>query len=151
PRDITSDRSPRTSGSSRAPTARLSRDGVAGAARHGRGLRRAARSTSRARRGEEARHPHGTARRSGRRISRAGPRDGGAARGRGLGFPRPRLAARSAEGAEPLPSLEPLALEDAESEEELRARPVEYAIVRERASQLGARPRAGERPFHRAG
>ena len=50
-----------------------------------------------------------------------------------------------------LPSLEPLALEDAESEEELRARLLEYAIVRERASQLGARLRAGERAFHREG
>src|SRR5256885_8850019 len=50
-----------------------------------------------------------------------------------------------------LPSLEPLALEDAESEEELRARLLEYAIVPERASQLGARLRAGERAFHREG
>jgi len=50
-----------------------------------------------------------------------------------------------------LPSLEPLAEEDAESEEELRARLLEYAIVRERASQLGARLRAGERAFHREG
>src|SRR5256712_8620315 len=50
-----------------------------------------------------------------------------------------------------LPSLEPLPEEDAESEEELRARLLEYAIVRERASQLGARLRAGERAFHREG
>src|SRR6476661_4249101 len=35
-----------------------------------------------------------------------------------------------------LPSLEPLPEEDAESEEELRARLLEYALVRERASAL---------------
>jgi segregation and condensation protein A len=50
-----------------------------------------------------------------------------------------------------LPSLEPLPQEDVESEEELRARLLEYAIVRERASALGARLRAGERAFHREG
>ena len=50
-----------------------------------------------------------------------------------------------------LPSLEPLPEEDAESEEELRARLLEYALVRERASALGARLRAGERAFHREG
>ena len=50
-----------------------------------------------------------------------------------------------------LPSLEPLPEEQGESEEELRARLLEYAIVRERAGQLGARLRAGERAFHREG
>jgi len=50
-----------------------------------------------------------------------------------------------------LPSLEPLPEEDAESEEELRLRLLEYAVVRERASALGARLRAGERAFHREG
>ena len=50
-----------------------------------------------------------------------------------------------------LPSLEPLVEEEGESEEELRARLLEYAIVRERAGQLGARLRAGERAFHREG
>jgi segregation and condensation protein A len=50
-----------------------------------------------------------------------------------------------------LPSLAPLAEEEGESEEELRARLLEYAIVRERAGQLGARLRAGERAFHREG
>jgi segregation and condensation protein A len=50
-----------------------------------------------------------------------------------------------------LPSLEPLPEEESESEEELRARLLEYAIVRERAGQLGARLRAGERAFHREG
>ena len=50
-----------------------------------------------------------------------------------------------------LPSLEPLPEEEAESEEELRARLLEYAVVRERASALGARLRAGERAFHREG
>lgn len=50
-----------------------------------------------------------------------------------------------------LPSLEPLLEEEGESEEELRARLLEYAIVRERAGQLGARLRAGERAFHREG
>src|SRR5881275_2670449 len=49
-----------------------------------------------------------------------------------------------------LPSLEPIPDED-ESEEELRLRLLEYAIVRERAGQLGARLRAGERAFHREG
>jgi segregation and condensation protein A len=50
-----------------------------------------------------------------------------------------------------LPSLEPLPEEEGESEEELRLRLLEYAIVRERAGQLGARLRAGERAFHREG
>ena len=50
-----------------------------------------------------------------------------------------------------LPSLEPLIEEEGESEEELRARLLEYAVVRERAGQLGARLRAGERAFHREG
>ncbi|HEY8824246.1 MAG TPA: segregation/condensation protein A [Candidatus Limnocylindria bacterium] len=50
-----------------------------------------------------------------------------------------------------LPSLEPLPDEESESEEELRLRLVEYALVRERAGQLGARLRAGERAFHREG
>ena len=50
-----------------------------------------------------------------------------------------------------LPSLAPLAEEEGESEEELRARLLEYAVVRERASVLGARLRAGERAFHREG
>ena len=50
-----------------------------------------------------------------------------------------------------LPSLEPLPEEETESEDELRARLLEYALVRERASALGARLRAGERAFHREG
>jgi len=51
-----------------------------------------------------------------------------------------------------LPSLLPLTDEDAgETEEELRARLLEYAIVRERASALGTRLRSGERAFHREG
>jgi segregation and condensation protein A len=50
-----------------------------------------------------------------------------------------------------LPSLEPLVEEEGETEEELRARLLEYAVVRERASALGARLRAGERAFHREG
>ena len=50
-----------------------------------------------------------------------------------------------------LPSLEPLTEDEGESEEELRARLLEYAVVRERASALGARLRAGERAFHREG
>jgi segregation and condensation protein A len=50
-----------------------------------------------------------------------------------------------------LPSLEPLPEEEGESEEELRARLLEYAVVRERANALGARLRAGERAFHREG
>lgn len=51
-----------------------------------------------------------------------------------------------------LPSLEPLpADEEAGSEEELRARLIEYATVRERAALLGERLRAGERAFHREG
>src|SRR2546427_5441614 len=50
-----------------------------------------------------------------------------------------------------LPSLAPLADEDVESEEELRARLLEYAVVRERAGVLGARLRTGERAFPREG
>src|SRR6266513_258426 len=50
-----------------------------------------------------------------------------------------------------LPSLEPILEEEGESEEELRLRLLEYAIVRERAGQLGARLRAGERAVHREG
>ena len=50
-----------------------------------------------------------------------------------------------------LPSLEPIPDEEGESEEDLRLRLLEYAIVRERAGQLGARLRAGERAFHREG
>src|SRR5713226_10211708 len=42
-----------------------------------------------------------------------------------------------------LPSLAPLAEEDVESEEELRLRLLEYAVVRERAGVLGARLRIG--------
>lgn len=51
-----------------------------------------------------------------------------------------------------LPSLEPLPAEDDEvSEEELRARLLEYAAVRRRAAVLGDRLRGGERAFHREG
>ncbi|MDE3112232.1 MAG: segregation/condensation protein A [Chloroflexota bacterium] len=51
-----------------------------------------------------------------------------------------------------LPSLEPVAEEDEEvSEEELRARLIEYAAVKQRAAVLGERLRAGERAFHREG
>lgn len=51
-----------------------------------------------------------------------------------------------------LPALAPIAEEDeGESEEELRARLMEYAIVRERAGALGQRLRSGERAFHREG
>ena len=51
-----------------------------------------------------------------------------------------------------LPSLEPIPEEDdAVSEEELRARLIEYAAVRQRAAALGDRLRAGERTFHREG
>jgi segregation and condensation protein A len=51
-----------------------------------------------------------------------------------------------------LPSLLPLAEEDeGESEEDLRARLLEYAVVRERAGALGDRLRSGERGFHREG
>src|SRR5207244_2983218 len=50
-----------------------------------------------------------------------------------------------------LPSLEPIPENEGESEEELRLRLLEYAVVRERAGQLGARLRAGERAFHREG
>lgn len=51
-----------------------------------------------------------------------------------------------------LPSLEPIAEDDeAASEEELRARLLEYATVKGRATALGDRLRAGERGFHREG
>jgi segregation and condensation protein A len=51
-----------------------------------------------------------------------------------------------------LPSLVPLSEEDeGESEAELRARLMEYAIVRERAGALGDRLRSGERAFHHEG
>ena len=51
-----------------------------------------------------------------------------------------------------LPSLEPLPEEEEEvTEEELRARLIEYAAVRQRAAALGDRLRAGERAFHREG
>ena len=51
-----------------------------------------------------------------------------------------------------LPALTPIAEEDeAETEDELRARLMEYAVVRERASALGDRLRSGERAFHREG
>ncbi|MEK7860115.1 MAG: segregation/condensation protein A [Chloroflexota bacterium] len=50
-----------------------------------------------------------------------------------------------------LPSLAPPAEEEGESEEELRARLIEYATVRQRAAVLGDRLRAGERAFHREG
>jgi segregation and condensation protein A len=41
--------------------------------------------------------------------------------------------------------------EEGETEEELRARLLEYAIVRDRAGALGDRLRSGERAFHREG
>ncbi|HEX4744470.1 MAG TPA: segregation/condensation protein A [Candidatus Limnocylindria bacterium] len=51
-----------------------------------------------------------------------------------------------------LPSLEPVPEEDeGASEEELRARLLEYATVKGRATALGDRLRAGERAFHREG
>ena len=51
-----------------------------------------------------------------------------------------------------LPSLEPAAPEDeGETEADLRARLLEYAAVKGRASALGDRLRAGERAFHREG
>ncbi len=51
-----------------------------------------------------------------------------------------------------LPALTPIVEEDeGESEEELRQRLLEYAIVRERAGALGDRLRSGERAFHREG
>ncbi|HET7700786.1 MAG TPA: segregation/condensation protein A [Candidatus Limnocylindria bacterium] len=51
-----------------------------------------------------------------------------------------------------LPALAPIANEDeGQTEEELRARLMEYAIVRERAGALGDRLRSGERAFHREG
>src|SRR5512143_912030 len=47
-----------------------------------------------------------------------------------------------------LPALAPISEEDeGESEEELRERLMEYAIVRERAGVLGERLRSGERAF----
>ena len=51
-----------------------------------------------------------------------------------------------------LPALAPIEDEDGgETEEELRARLLEYAVVRERAGVLGQRLRSGERGFHREG
>ena len=51
-----------------------------------------------------------------------------------------------------LPALAPIAEEEeGETEEELRARLMEYAVVRERATALGDRLRSGERAFHREG
>jgi segregation and condensation protein A len=51
-----------------------------------------------------------------------------------------------------LPSLEPIPEEeDAVSQEELRARLIEYAAVKQRAAVLGDRLRSGERAFHREG
>ena len=51
-----------------------------------------------------------------------------------------------------LPSLAPITEGDElETEEELRARLLEYAVVRERAGALGDRLRSGERAFHREG
>ena len=51
-----------------------------------------------------------------------------------------------------LPALSPLSdEEEGETEEELRARLMEYAVVRERATALGDRLRSGERAFHREG
>lgn len=51
-----------------------------------------------------------------------------------------------------LPSLVPLSeVDERETEEELRARLLEYAVVRERAGALGDRLRSGERAFHREG
>jgi segregation and condensation protein A len=51
-----------------------------------------------------------------------------------------------------LPAPEPLLQEEADGgEEELRARLLEYAAVRERAAALGERLRGGERAFHREG
>lgn len=50
-----------------------------------------------------------------------------------------------------LPSLEPAAEEEGETEADLRARLLEYAAVKGRATALGDRLRAGERAFHREG
>ncbi len=51
-----------------------------------------------------------------------------------------------------LPALTPISDEDeGESEDELRQRLLEYAVVRERAGALGDRLRSGERGFHREG
>jgi segregation and condensation protein A len=50
-----------------------------------------------------------------------------------------------------LPSLAPIEEEEGETEEELRARLMEYAIVRERAGALGDRMRGGVRAFHHEG
>ncbi|TMC74882.1 MAG: segregation/condensation protein A [Chloroflexi bacterium] len=115
---------------------RLSRDGVAGSTGERRGLRRPARSAPRARRGKEARHHHAMPQLPADEVSAF----------LALASRLVLLKARSL-----LPSLEPLPEEQGESEEELRARLLEYAIVRERAGQLGARLRAGERAFHREG
>src|SRR5437867_4790040 len=100
-RAIISGPSRRTRDSSRARTARRCRDGVAGAARHGRGFRRTPRSAPGARRGEKARHPHGAPRRSRRRISGARARDGRPAGRRSVGVPGARVAARPPQSAEP--------------------------------------------------
>jgi len=50
-----------------------------------------------------------------------------------------------------LPSLVPIEEEEGETEAELRARLMEYAIVRERAGALGDRMRGGVRAFHHEG
>lgn len=51
-----------------------------------------------------------------------------------------------------LPALAPIAdEEEGETEDELRQRLLEYAVVRERAGALGDRLRSGERAFHREG
>lgn len=50
-----------------------------------------------------------------------------------------------------LPALEPAAEDESETEAELRARLVEYAAVKGRATALGDRLRLGERAFHREG
>src|SRR5205823_1896834 len=133
------------------PTARRFRDGVTGAARERRGVRWTAGSAARARRGEKARHPHGAPRRSGGRVPRPRARDGRAAGRRGLGVPRPCVAARPAESAKPPaePRADPRRGRGIGGGPSLAA--LEYAIVRERAGQLGARLRAGERAFHREG
>ncbi len=51
-----------------------------------------------------------------------------------------------------LPSLEPVVtMDDSETEEDLRLRLIEYAMVKGRAIALGDRLRSGERGFHREG
>ncbi|HEU5288962.1 MAG TPA: ScpA family protein [Candidatus Limnocylindria bacterium] len=51
-----------------------------------------------------------------------------------------------------LPAFAPIAdEEEGESEEELRQRLLEYAVVRERAGALGDRLRSGQRAFHHEG